>query len=73
MESWSGIRPNALIYIGFLNFRDSASQWLDCQKGAVKRLCRGTETLLSRPGRGAACASPIAAICCDFQDAAERF
>src|ERR1700684_769395 len=33
---------------------DSISRWFGVQKEAVKRLCRDEETLLSRPGRGAA-------------------
>src|SRR6266851_9889213 len=43
------------------------------KKAAVKRLCRDGDALLSRPGRGARCASPIAAISGDSQSAAERF
>ena len=49
------------------------SQRFGIQKAAVKRLCRDEETLLSRPGRGAACASPIPLSMAIFQSAAERF
>src|SRR5260370_7238752 len=37
------------------------------KKAAVKRLCRGRDTLLSRRGRAQRCASPIAAIRGDFE------
>jgi phosphate acyltransferase len=43
-----------LNYHTLLTAPDSASPRLGIQKDAVKRLCRGRDTLLSRPGRGAA-------------------
>jgi glycerol-3-phosphate acyltransferase PlsX len=43
-----------LNYHTLLTSPDSASPRLGIQKDAVKRLCRGRDTLLSRPGRGAA-------------------
>ena len=49
-----GIRSNALNYLDLFACANSAAFGLDVQKAAVKRLCRAGDTLLSRPGRGAA-------------------
>ena len=50
----SEIRSNRLNYLDLFACTDSASRRLGHQKRAVKRLCRDGDTLLSRPGRGAA-------------------
>src|SRR5229473_6941879 len=53
-ETGGVIGFDALNYHALLAWADSASPRLGTQKDAVKRLCRGGDTLLSRPGRGAA-------------------
>ena len=45
---------NPLNYLDLSIYIDSTSVPPRIQKRAVKRLCRGGDTLLSRPGRGAA-------------------
>jgi hypothetical protein len=72
MELRSRNRPNTLIYLGLLRFailhrRDSIAKTARSRGcvGTRKRYCRG-------PAGVQDCASPIAAICCDFQYAAER-
>ena len=49
-----GIRFNALNQKVFFTDAESATLRPNSQKAVVKRLCRSRETLLSRPGRGAA-------------------
>jgi phosphate acyltransferase len=57
-----------------LGCADSVPAWFGIQKVEVKRLCRGADALLSRPGRGWSVApSRIAAIGGDVQSAAKRF
>ena len=47
-------QSSALNQLELFTYSDSVRCGLGRQKEPVKRLCRGGETLLSRPGRGAA-------------------
>jgi hypothetical protein len=73
MPNRSVIRFNSLNYLALFACSDSASPPFGSQKGEVKRLCRGGDTLLSRPGQVQRGTSPIAAVRGDFQSAAKRF
>ena len=48
-----GARHKALNFMGLPLHPDSPLQPVHEQKAGVKRLCRGADTVLSRPGRGA--------------------